>query len=465
MEARSSATALTRRSDHLEPTPIAGDLPIMSRPITRRSCLKSAAAAATLTVVPAGLVRGYAANESVNVGIIGVGGVGGGNRRHLRDVGANIVALCDVDRKGLVAAQRDHRQAKTWRDFRKMLDTQKEIDAVMISTPDHTHAVASMAAMKRGKHVCTEKPLTHSVYEARMLGEAARKYQVATQMDNESHGRDEMRAMVECLRSGAIGKVSRVHIWSNRPIWPQGFAERPPAKPVPDRLDWDLWLGPAPYRDYHDGLHPFKWRGFWDFGTGALGDMGCHQFDSAFWALELGHPKTVEAVSEGNNAETGPTSSIVTYEFPARGDGLPPVTLTWYDGKELPPRPEELPEGEKLPASGSLFVGENGKILVHNVVDMRLLPAEKYRDIQPPEPFLPRSPGHRREWLEACRGGKPPGSNFADYSGPMTEVVLLGNVALRLGRRIEWDPENLRALNAPEADQYLRREYRKGWEL
>ncbi|OHB66393.1 MAG: oxidoreductase, partial [Planctomycetes bacterium RBG_13_63_9] len=300
---------------------------------------------------------------------------------------------------------------------------------------------------------------------ARALGEAARKYNVATQMDNEGHAGEGLRRVVEWVQSDAIGPVAEVHIWTDRPIWPQAVPERPPAKPVPAHLDWDLWLGPAPYRDYHDGLHPFNWRGYWDFGTGALGDMGCHFFDVVYWALKLGHPTTVEAISEGNNQETGPKWSIVTYQFPARGDDLPPVTLKWYDGHKLPPRPKELAEGRKLPTNGSMFVGGKGTILVDDTGGGRLIPEEKMEAFKPPEPFLPRSPGHKIEWLRACQGGEPASSNFTDYGGPMTEVVLLGNVALRAGKKIEWDGANLRATNAPEADQYVRREYRKGWEL
>jgi predicted dehydrogenase len=437
----------------------------MARRITRRSYLKSTAAATALTILPAGLARGYAANEKVNVGIIGTGGMGGGNRHWLRDDGANIVALCDVDRNSLAAAAKDHKGAKSWTDFRQMLQEQKEVDAVMVSTPDHTHAVASMMAMKLGKHVCTEKPLTHSVYEARALGEAAKRFKVATQMDNEGHATEGVRSLVEWIRTAAVGKVREVHIWTDRPIWPQAIAQRPASKPVPAHLDWDLWLGPAPYRDYHDLLHPFKWRGWWDFGTGALGDMGCHFFDGAYWALKLGHPTTVEAVSEGNNKETGPSWSIVTYQFPARGDDFPPVTLKWYDGRKLPPRPAELAQGRKLPSNGSMFVGETGTIVVEGTGNARLIPEEKMKAYKRPEPFIPRSPGHKLEWLQACQGGKPASSNFTDYGGPMTEVVLLGNVALRAGKKIQWDAENLCAKNAPDVDQYIRREYRKGWEL
>jgi len=445
----------------------------MTHRITRRTFLKSAAAAgATLTILPSGLAATYRANYKVNVGIIGVEGMGGGNRNHLKGIsndpiGANtIVALCDVDRDRLAKSAGDHPGAKTYADFRKMLtEMHQSIDAVMVSTPDHTHFPASMLAMKLGMGVDTEKPLTHSVWEARQMGLAAAKYGVATQLDNENHSNSGLRTLVEWVRAGVIGEVREVHIFTNRPIWPQGLAKRPPTEPVPKQLDWDLWIGPAPYRDYHKHLHPFAWRGWWDFGTGALGDMGCHFWDSAFWALTLGHPETIEAVQEGNSQETGPKWSIVTYQFPARGPHLPPVTVKWWDGGKLPPRPPELEKDRKFPTNGSMFVGEKGTILVHDASSPRIIPDAKMKETKLPDPFIPRSPGHKKEWLEAVRGGKPAGSNFTDFGGPLTEVVLLGNLAIRAGRKIEWDGENLKATNCPEADKYIRREYRKGWDF
>jgi predicted dehydrogenase len=462
---------------------------------TRRKFLKTALAGATITLLPSWSVRAFAANEAVNVAVIGVWNIGQIDRRWLVQDGANIVALCDVDRRFLTAAAEEHPQAKTWVDFRKMLQEQKDIEAVMVCTPDHTHAVASMMAMKLGKHVCTEKPLAHSVYEARALGEAAARLKLATQLDNEGHSSPGMARLVEWVQSGAIGKVREVHAWANQgppqgspqgpprgpPPWPGGAPVRPvassnaprdqpegPAAPLlrapPPHLEWDLWVGPAPYRGYEEGLHPAAWRMHWDFGTGRLGDMGCHLFDGAFWSLKLGHPTTVEAVTEDNTAERVPRWSVVTYQFPARGD-LPPVTLTWYNGGKWPPHPPELGENRSLPSEGSLFIGDSGKILVHGSANPQIIPAEKMRAFQPPEPFIRRSTGHKKEWLEAIRGGPPPGSNFAGYGGPLTEVVLLGNVAIRTGKKIEWDPVNLRAKNVPEAAAYIRREYRKGWEL
>jgi predicted dehydrogenase len=431
----------------------------------RRSFLGVGASAAALLILKGRSASTYAANEKVGVGSIGVGGQGGVNRNDITNSGGNIVALCDVDSDRLAQAAKQHPQASTWADYREMLEKAKEIDAVMVSTADHTHYPASMLAMKLGKHVCTEKPLTHSVWEARALGEGARKYKVATQLDNENHSNDGLRLVVEWVRAGVLGAVREVHIWTDRPIWPQGLKQRPASKPVPKNLNWDLWIGAAPYREYHDHLHPFAWRGWWDFGCGALGDMGCHFFDSAFWALELGNPSTVEAEQEGNSAETGPNWAIITYQFPARGDKLPPVTLKWYDGRKLPPRPEELEKDRKLPTNGSLFVGETGKLLVTDAASPRLIPESKMKDFKRPEKSLPRSAGHKAEWLQACKGGKPAGSNFTDYGGPLTEVVLLGNLAVRVGKKIEWDAVNLKAKNAPEADPYIRREYRKGWDF
>ncbi len=445
----------------------------MSHRVTRRTFLKRAVAAgAALTILPPGLAATYRANYKVNLGIIGVGGMGGGNRNWFKrmgndPLGANtIVALCDVDRDRLSKSAGDHPGAKTYVDFRKMLtERHKDLDAVMVSTPDHTHFPASMLAMKLGLGVDTEKPMAHSVWEARQMGLAAAKYQVATQMDNENHANPGLRGLVEWVRAGVIGKVREVHIFTNRPIWPQGIKKRPPKEPVPKNLDWDLWLGPAPYRDYHKHLHPFQWRGWWDFGTGALGDMGCHFWDSAFWALTLGHPETVEAVEEGNSQETGPNASIVTYQFPARGAHLPPVTVKWWDGGKLPPRPAQLEKDRKFPRNGSMFVGEKGKILVNDAASPHIIPEAKMKEAKLPDPFIPRSPGHKKEWLEAVRGGKPAGSNFTDFGGPLTEVVLLGNVAVRTGKKLQWDGRNLKATNCPEADKYIRRPYRKGWDF
>ncbi len=439
-----------------------------------------AATAATITILPSRLtggenakaVRTFQANEKVNIACIGVGGQGGSNRKELQHLGTNIVALCDVDSGTLAKVAKEHSSARTWADFREMLEKQKEIDAVMVSTPDHMHFPAAMLAMKLGKAVDVEKPMAHTLWEARQMAAAARKYKVATQMDNEFHSHPGLRTLVEWVKADAIGNVKEVHIWTDRPIWPQGIAQRLPTKAVPGNVNWDLWIGPAPFREYHDSLHPFKWRGWWDFGCGALGDMGCHLIDSAFWSLELGAPDTVEAEQEGNSNETAPNWSIITYQFPARkgrggpqeGKDLPPVTVKWYDGKKLPPRPEELEGDRKLPSNGSIFVGEKGKILVSNWASPRLIPESRMKEYQRPEPFVGRVKSHKADWLDAVKGGPRSGCDFELYGGPLAEVVLLGNLPIRLGKKVEWDAANLKAKNAPEADQYIRREYRKGWE-
>ncbi|HPD15571.1 MAG TPA: Gfo/Idh/MocA family oxidoreductase [Planctomycetota bacterium] len=445
--------------------------------VSRRALLKTAGAAAALTLLPAGRARTYAANDTIGLGIVGVGGMGHGNRNHFKSLpGCAIVGLCDVDRKRLPAAEQDHPGAKSYADYRKMLEELKEIDAVMVSTPDHQHFPASMLAMKLGKHVSTEKPLAHSVWEARQMALAAAKYKVATNHDHEGHAHEGLRRAVEWALSGAIGPIRQAHIWTDRPIWPQGIKTRPPTKPVPEGLEWDLWIGPAPYRDYHDHLHAFAWRGWWDFGCGALGDMGCHFWDSTVWALKLGHPDTVEAEQEGNSEETGPNWSVITYQFPARGE-LPAVTVKWWDGRKpgpdgkpvqnLPPRPPDLEPDRHLPSNSSMWIGDKGTIVIADTNSPRLVPEAKMKEFKQPEPFLPRAPknDHKLDWLEAIRTGKPAGSDFALYGGHLAEVVLLGNVAVRAGKKLEWDGVNLKAKNCPEADRFIRREYRQGWDF
>lgn len=403
------------------------------------------------------IVRGRSLNEKLNIAMIGVNGKGVENIKGVS--GENIVALCDVDGQSLDKAAAQLPKARAYRDFRKLLE-QKDLDAVVVTVPDHFHAVASMAAIKLGKHLYCEKPLTHSVYEARQLTLAAREHKVATQMGNGGHSSDALREAVEWVQAGVVGVVREVHCWSNRPIWPQGIARPTETPPVPKHIDWDLWIGPAPMRPYHPAYHPFKWRGWWDFGTGALGDMGCHIIDAAFWALDLGAPSTVEAESSGVNEETAPKWSIVRYQFPARGT-RPAVKLTWHDGGKLPPAElTELPAGQKLSDNGTLFIGDKGKLLFERGKPLRLVPQRE--GFQPPPKVIPRSIGHYAEWIAACKGGPPAGSNF-NYAGPLTEMVLLGNVALRARRRVEWDAEKLQVRNIPEAARLIRREYRPGW--
>ena len=435
--------------------------------VTRRGFLGSAAAAAGVTIVSPRVLggqEGQAPAEKLNIACVGVGGRA---EAHVNAAGDqhNLVAICDVDKGRLGVQAGKHPKAKTYTDYRRMFDeVAKEVDAVFVATPDHHHAAATMAALRLGKHVYCEKPLTHSVWEARQVTEAARRAKVATQMGNQGFSKEGTRLLAEWVAAGAIGKVTEAHLWTDRPIWPQGLEERPRTKPVPASLDWDLWIGPAPWRDYHDLLHPFAWRGWWDFGCGALGDMGCHGMAPVFFALKLGYPTAVEAETSGVLKESAPAWSIVRYEFPARGD-MPPVKLTWYDGKKKPPRPEDLEEDRQLGDSGTLLVGDKGKLMVVDD-NPRIIPEAKMREFKRPPKTLPRIPAgdHQKDWFTACKGGRPACSNF-DFSGPLTEAVLAGNVAIRAGKRLEWDGPSIKAANAPEADAFIRREYRKGWSL
>ena len=442
--------------------------------ISRRDFMGAAAAVAAFTIVPRHVLGGPGKtppSEKLNIAGIGVGGQGAADLNGVDS--QNIVALCDVDWGHAAGTFRRYPKAKKYRDFRKMLDEEeKNIDAVTVATPDHIHAVASMAAIKRGKHVYCEKPLTHSVYEARMLAQAAREHKVATQMGNQGQASEETRLMCEYIWDGAIGPVREVHVWTDRPLrglnsvyWPQGVDRPKETPPMPETLDWDLWLGPAPDRPYHPAYVPFRWRGWWDFGTGALGDIGCHSLDPVFRALKLGPPTSVEATCTLVNKETYPVASIVHYQFPARAD-MPPVKVIWYDGGMRPPRPDELEDGLQIGTGGMLFVGDKGKMLGD-----RLIPESRRMEYGKPPQMIPRSPGHHVEWIEACKGGKPAGSNF-DHAGPLAEAVLLGNVALRpemkerMNRtKLLWDAENMKITNVPEANTFLRREYRDGWTL
>ena len=432
----------------------------------RQFLLSGAGAAAAFTIVPRHVLgQGYKPpSEKLNIAAIGAGGRAEGDIAGVAS--ENITALCDVDDARAAKMFQRYPNAKKYRDFRVMLEKEeKNIDAVIVATPDHVHAAASMMAMKMGKHVYCEKPMTHSIYEARMLTEAARKYKVATQMGNQGHSGEGIRLICEWIWDGAIGPVREVHAWTNRPgtYWPQGIDRPKDSPPVPGTLDWNLWLGPSPERPYNPAYLPFVWRGWWDFGTGALGDMGCHIVDPAFWALKLGYPASISAVSTKVNNETGPLSSIIEYEFPARGD-MPSCRLVWYDGGLKPTKPDEL-EGRSLEDNGVIFVGDKGKLMCGCYAGSpRLIPESKMQAYKRPEKTIPRVSGHHQDWIEACKGGDPATSNF-DYAGPLTEMVLLGNVAVRVGRKILYDGPNMKIANIPEANQYIRREYRPGWEL
>ena len=404
-------------------------------------------------------------NEKLNIAGIGAGGKGATDIEQCSH--ENIVALCDPDWNNAAKTFDKYSKAQRYKDFRVMLDQEKNIDAVTISTPDHSHAVAALWAMERGIHVYVQKPLTHSVYEARRLTEAARKYKVASQMGNQGHSNEGVRQLCEMIWAGEIGPVREVHAWTDRPIWPQGIAQPLASQPVPATLDWDVWLGHAKLRPFNSGYAPFKWRGWYEFGCGALGDMACHILDPANWALQLGHPVSVECVKqEGRTSECFPLKSIVRFDFPAR-NSMPPVTVTWYEGGELPPRPQGIAPEVKLGEgkNGSLFIGEKGILTTGTYGDgTRLLPEERMKDYKFPDPILTRSPGHYRDWIRACKGGSPACSNF-DYAGPFTEWVLLGAIAQRFEGKLLWDAGKMKITNHAEANHLVKEPYRKGWKL
>lgn len=442
----------------------------------------AASALSGISIVPRHVLGGprhIAPSEKINLAAIGIGGQGNRNLDQLSDQA--IVALCDVDDVRAAASYNRWPDARKYEDFRELLDAEGDrIDAVVVSTPDHVHAVATMAAIKRGKHVYCEKPLTHTIAEARAVARAAREAGVATQMGNSGQATDDVRLLYAMIDSGAIGPVREVHIWSDRPgrglfgtWWPQGVDRPKETPPVPETLAWNLWLGPAPQRPYHPAYVPSAWRGWWDFGTGALGDMGCHSFDPAFRALDLDAPVSVEAVSTGVNKETYPLGSIVRYEFAARGN-RPAVTLTWYDGGLRPPRPRGLEDGQEVgkDQNGLLFIGDEG-VLMTDVAGRkpRLIPEARMKSYRLPKPTLPPSPGHWKEWVNACKGGEPAGSNF-DHAARLTETVLLGNVPLRpelreplSKQRLEWDTATGKFTNLPEANAFLSVPYREGYAL
>lgn len=446
-------------------------------PLSRRRFLAQAAIGSSFLIVPRYVLGGpgqESPNNKVNIAGIGFGGQG---QWDLDQVSSeNIVALCDVDWGYAGKVFEKYPKAKRYKDYRKMLETEKSIDAVVMATPDHNHAHISIAAMKAGKHVYCEKPLTRTVREARVVAQTAHETKVATQMGNQGMAFEGNRQINEWLWDGAIGPVREAHVWSDRPThrgklplwWAQGIERPTDTPPVPEGLDWDLWLGPAPWRPYHPAYAPFRWRGWWDFGSGGIGDMGIHNLAPVFSALKLGAPTSVLASSTAVFKETVPLACTVHYQFPARGD-MPPVKLHWYDGGLLPERPAELPENQPLdPEDGIIFVGDKGKMLVTGWggEHPRLLPESLDKEYQRPPKTLPRSVGHHKEWLDACKGGGgTPRSNFG-FAGPLTEAILLGSVCVRNGGdQLDWDSENLKITNDPDANQFLHYEYRKGWSL
>lgn len=455
----------------------------LSSSLSRREFVGAAALAAAFTFVPKRVLGGAgvdSANNKLNIAGIGVGGRGASDIQGVSS--QNIVALCDTDLRRASGTIKKFPNARIYRDFREMLDKEhKNIDAVIIGAPDHIHAPASIMAMRLGKHVYCEKPMAHTIFEARRMTQVAKETGVVTQMGNQGHAGDGLRQYWEYIHDGAIGKVKEVHVWSDRAgtperaWWPQGIDRPKGSAPVPEGLDWDLWLGPAPWRPYakfpnskgEDAAYcPFNWRGWWDFGCGAIGDMAVHNADPAFFALDLGAPTAVEAQTSSVNNETLPVWNIIKFEFPAKGD-RPAITMTWYDGAKLPPRPADLDEGLKLGDNGILFVGDKASLLGGSHAGTpRVIPEAKRREYGRPPKTLPRSPGHHEEWIQACKAGKPEDAKSGFwYAGPFVEALLVGNLAVRLQKRVEWDGEKMRSPNCPEADNYITKFYRTGFDL
>ena len=461
--------------------------------ISRRRFLKGSIATSAFTVLPHHVFGGpgrVTPSEKTTVACIGMGGQGHIDLFNLLQFDElQVVAVCDVDREGTgyiswdwmqgteqrtggreparrkvdahYAAQKRtgaYRACNAYADYRELLE-REDIDAVVVATPDHTHAVITMAAIKRGKHVYCEKPLTYSVDEARQVTAAAREAKVATQLGNQGQATEEARLVQEFILDGAIGPVHEVHVALGRRFWdPPKWGSRPPeSPPVPKGLDWDLWLGPAPARPYHPAYHPWGWRDWRDFGTSSLGDLGCHMLSTVFKALKLTHPISVEGQCTELGPEIHPRTYQVRYEFPAR-DGAPPVALTWHDGGFKPPRPKGLEAGRSV--SGAIYVGAEGTLMGH-----RLVPESRMQRYGRPPKVLPRSPGQYKEWIDACRGGDPAGSDFVAHGSLLTETPLLGNIALRMGEKLLWDGPNMRFTNNPAANHHLQRTYRDGWVL
>jgi len=462
---------------------------------SRRTFLRLAttAAATSFTIVPRHILGGagqVSPNSKTTLAAIGTGGQGMQNLAALLGFPEiQVVAVCDVNREsdgylswnwaqgrdtrvcGREPARRaaeehyakqqragQYRGCRAYPDYRELL-AREDVDAVMVATPDHTHAVITMAALKQGKHVYCEKPLTYSVSEARQVTEAARQAGVATQLGNQGQASDAARVVQEMIADGAIGHVREVQVWSGPRFWswPTWEGRPPDTPPVPQGLDWELWLGPAPARPYHLAYHPWTWRNWWDFGTGLLGDLGCHKLSTVFKALKLGYPARVEASSTKLSSETHPLGVIARFEFPARGD-LPPVVLSWYDGGLKPPRPRDLELDDHL--EDTVYLGEKGTLM-----GTRLIPDARMDQYRRPPKTLRRSPGHYHEWVSACRGGPPAGANFVDHAGFLTETCLLGNVAVRAQSLLAWDGPDLKFTNNTAANQWLHRTYREGWTL
>lgn len=452
--------------------------------LSRRELLTGAAAIAGAVIGGEALgamprpLRCKRSADKVRIAVVGAGGRGADNIHDLRECGVEFVAFCDADFRRAADTFKKYPDAKRYSDWRKMFEAEKNFDAVLCATPDHNHAIVSIHAMQLGKHVYCEKPLAHSIWEAREMARVARDKRVATQMGTQGHAFEGTRRAVEVLRSGAIGEVKELHVWTDRPAgwWPQGVERPKETPPVPEGLDWDVWLGPAPSRPFNDAYVPFKWRGFWDFGTGAIGDMGIHNLDTAYWGLELGLPTSVEvkdcspAFTDPASKETAPLWSIMEIHFPEHA-GKPGVKMMWYDGGKLPPA--ELFQGEPLVSKdgGSLVIGSKGTLFTRtwhggeNESDMFvLLPRKQFEDFQRPAQTIPRVKSHHQEWVDACRGEGKSLSNFP-YAARLTESLLLGNLALRTGKKIEWDAAKMQAKECPEADPFIHPMFRSGWSL
>jgi predicted dehydrogenase len=439
----------------------------MSYLTDRRRFLKSTALTGVgVFVSTAAKAEDKSPNERIRFACIGVGGKGSSDSHDAKEAG-DVVAICDIDDNTLEKATKSFPEAAKYNDFRKMLDeVGKNIDAVTVSTPDHMHAAASAMAMRMGKACHTQKPLTRTIYEARKLGEIAREMNVATQMGNQGTASNSLRTTAAAIRSGVIGNVKEVHVWTNRPIWPQG-RERPKEAQVPSSVHWDLWLGTAPVRPYAPGYHPFAWRGWWDFGSGALGDMACHTVNMPYMALDLRDPVAVQATTSGHNRDSYPKWSIITYDFPANAD-RPAVTMVWYDGGKKPS--PELFDGQEVSERGVILIGDKGKLVAPGDYcenGYKLLGGAEDKKVE-----IEVSPGHFPEFARAIKGGQPARSNFANYAGPLTETILLGNLAVWAapeadspGKKIEWDAKNLKPTNAPEVELVVTPTYREGYKL
>jgi len=455
--------------------------------MNRRKFINKSGTVAAFSIVPRFVLGGSgftAPSDLLNIAGIGIGGVGQHFIKSCEDEGQKIIALCDVDHSFSKKVFEKHPEASTYYDYREMLEEEKDIDAVVIGTPDHSHAVIAMHAIRSGKNILCVKPLTRTIHEARILTEAARKKNIATQVTASSRLDERVIRTTEIIRAGIIGDVTEVHCWTDRPWWPQGMTRPAGEDKIPDTLKWDLWLGPAQERPFkkswgadslvmqqlkarvlvYDAVyHPFNFRGWWDFGTGAMGDMGCHFFNRIFPVLNLSHPISVHASSTTVFSETPPLAAIVTYEFPGRGS-MPPLKLVWYEGGIMPSRPAELPDDEDMPANGTLYIGDRGIILNDEVI-----PEAKMKEAESVPKTLQRpqySDGDIvvQEWITACKGGQPASCNF-DVGGELTEIALLGNIAMRTGKKIYWDPQNLKITNNEEANNYIRESYRSGWSL